>query len=332
MNTDKDNLERLEPEEAQQLFLDHKGTNCTDATVRNYRHRINHFVEWCENQGIDNLNDLSGRDIQRFRLARKETGDVKNITLRVQMSTLRVFLNWAGTIEAVPENLYTKVMVPRVPIEEQQRDETLEAETAQDILDYLMTYHYGSLEHALFSLLWESGMRLGGANSIDLEDVNFETSRIQLRHRSSQGTTLKNGQRGERLVAMTPELSSLLEDHIEDRRYDVTDEYGRVPLFTTQRGRMARTSIRRTIYRITSPCYRGETCPGCKEKPDKKCPEAVSPHSIRRGSITHFLSNDVPVEIVSDRMDVSRKILDKHYDKRSDEVKLEQRRGYLNNI
>jgi len=35
---------------------------------------------------------------------------------------------------------------------------------------------------------------------------------------------------------------------------------------------------------------------------------------------------------VSDRMDVSRDVLDKHYDRRSEEVKLEQRRGYLDHI
>jgi hypothetical protein len=58
----------------------------------------------------------------------------------------------------------------------------------------------------------------------------------------------------------------------------------------------------------------------------------VSPHAIRRGSITHFLSQDVPVDIVGQRMDVSRDVVDKHYDKRSAEVKLEQRRKYLDNI
>jgi len=29
----------------------------------------------------------------------------------MHMSTLRVFLRWAGMIEAVPENLYTKVIL-----------------------------------------------------------------------------------------------------------------------------------------------------------------------------------------------------------------------------
>ena len=178
MTTDKDDLEPLTPEQGQRLFLDHKATNCTDSTVRNHKYRTNHFIEWCEEKGIENLNELSGRDIQQHRLWRKETSDINNLTLRMHMSTLRVFLKWAGTIEAVPENLYTKVMVPRVSREERQRDEVLDAETAQDTLDYLTKYKYASVKHTLLNLLWETGMRIGGANSIDLEDVSFERGRI----------------------------------------------------------------------------------------------------------------------------------------------------------
>jgi len=332
MSTDRDDLEPLEPSTAQELFLDHKETGCSESTVRNYLYRTNHFIEWCQEEGIDNLNELTGRDIQQYRLWRKDDGGLNKLTLRMQMSTLRVFLKWAGTIEAVPENLYDKVMVPRVRPEERQRDETIDAETAQEILDYLTKYEYGSVEHAVFSLLWETGMRSGAANALDVDDINFEEGRIHLVHRPDRGTTLKNGKAGERLVAMTPALGDLLEDYIADRREEVTDEYGRDPLFTTSYGRMHRNTIRKTTYRVTSPCYRGDPCPDCEEEPNAKCPEAVSPHSIRRGSITHFLSEDVPVEIVSDRMNVSRKVLDQHYDKRSEEVKLEQRRGYLDHI
>lgn len=57
----------------------------------------------------------------------------------------------------------------------------------------------------------------------------------------------------------------------------------------------------------------------------------MSPHAVRHGGVTLSLA-DVPVEIVGDRMDVSRDVLDKHYDKRSEDVKLEQRRGYLENL
>ncbi|WP_233739968.1 tyrosine-type recombinase/integrase [Halovenus carboxidivorans] len=332
MTIDRDDLEPLEPSTAQQLFLDHKEAGCSESTVRNYKYRTNHFIRWCQQEGIDNLNELSGRDIQQYRLWRKDDGTLNKLTLRMQMSSLRVFLKWAGTIEAVPESLYDKVMIPRVSPEERQRDETLDADTAQEILDYLTKYEYGSIEHVVLALLWETGMRSGAAHSLDVEDVNFDQGRIRLVHRPDEGTTLKNGKAGDRLVAMTPALSDLLEDYIEDQRRAVEDGHSRKPLLTTARGRMHRNTIRRVIYRVTSPCYRGDPCPDCEEKPNAKCPEAVSPHAVRRGSITHFLSEDVPVEVVSDRMNVSRKVLDQHYDKRSEEVKLEQRRGYLDHI
>jgi site-specific recombinase XerD len=331
MTTDRDELEPIEPREAQDMFLDHKATSCAEATVVGHEYRTNHFVRWCDEQGIDNLNDVTGRDLQRYRLWRQEDGDLNSLSLRMQMSSLRVFLKWAQSIEAVPEDLYNKVLVERVGPDQRQRDEMLDADDADELLDYLSTYEYASIEHALLALLWETGIRLGAAHSIDITDINVEEGYVTLEHRPDQGTTLKNGTRGERLVALTAELLELLEEFIEVTRKDVTDAYQREPLFTTSHGRMSTTSLRRTIYRVTAPCYRGEACDGCADGATK-CDDAVSPHAVRRGSITHFLSNDVPVQVVSDRMNVSRTVLDDHYDKRSDEVKLEQRRGYLDNI
>ena len=331
MTTDKDDLEPIEPGTAQELFLDHKATDCTDSTVQNHRYRLNPFVRWCGEEDIDNLNELTGRDLQRYRLWRKEDGDLNKLSLRMQMSTLRVFLKWAGSIEAVPQNLYDKVMVPRVRPEERQRDETLDADDAQEILEYLSKYEYASKEHAVMALLWQTGIRVGSAHSLDVDDVSLDENYVQLIHRPDEGTTLKNGKSGQRPVALTPDVSEVLADYIRTHRKDLSDDYGREPLFTTAHGRMHGNTIRRLTYRVTAPCYRGVDCPDC-EGDESKCPEAVSPHAIRRGSITHFLTSDVPVDVVSDRMNVSRKVLDQHYDKRSEEVKMEQRRGYLDDI
>ncbi|QKG93481.1 tyrosine-type recombinase/integrase [Halorubrum salinarum] len=331
MNTDEDDLEPIEPGTAQELFLDHKATDCTDSTVQNHRYRLNPFVRWCGEEEIDNLNELTGRDLQRYRLWRKEDGDLNKLSLRMQMSTLRVFLKWAGSIEAVPQNLYDKVMVPRVRPEERQRDETLDADDAREILEYLSKYEYASKEHAVMALLWQTGIRVGSAHSLDVDDVFLDENYVRLIHRPDEGTTLKNGKSGQRPVALTPDVAEVLAEYIRTHRRDVTDEHGREPLFTTAHGRMHGNTIRRLTYRVTAPCYRGVDCPGC-ESDESKCPEAVSPHAIRRGSITHFLTSDVPVDVVSDRMNVSRKVLDEHYDKRSEEVKMEQRRGYLDDI
>lgn len=327
-----DNLEPIDPSTAQQLYLDFKSSQASETTVQSHRYRTNHFVRWCDEQGIDNLNDLTGRHIHQYRLWRKEDGELNAVSMQTQMSTLRVFLEWAATVEAVDPNLYTKVMISKVPEEDQQRDEMLSAERAEEVLTHLSEYYYASLKHVLIALLWETGIRIGAARALDVQDVVFDKQHLQLVHRPDVGTRLKNGSSGERLVAISDELTLLLEDYAEDMRREVTDDYDRDPLLTSQKGRLSRASMRRYVYNLTAPCFLGEDCPGCAEDTERKCEQAVSPHAIRRGSITHFLTNDVPVKVVSDRMDVSPDVLDKHYDRRPPEVKLEQRRGYLDHI
>lgn len=325
-------LEPIDPSTAQQLYLDHKASHCAKRTVDGHRYRTNHFVRWCDQNGIDNMNDLSGRDIHQFRLWRKEDGELNKVSVQTQMSTFRVFLKWAGTIEAVDPDLYNKVMVPQVSGDEEQRDERLEADRSEEILAYLAKYQYASWEHLFLALAWQTGMRLGSLKSLDLRDVYLDDRYLDLTHRPESDTPLKNGSGGERPVAITSELVQLLRDYIEDTRPDKTDKHGRKPLLTSQYGRLARSSMRRIAYKLTAPCFLDKECPDCTEDLESKCPEAVTPHAIRRGSITHHLTSDVPVEIVGDRMDVSRDVLDKHYDRRSEEVKLEQRRSYLTNI
>ena len=63
-----------------------------------------------------------------------------------------------------------------------------------------------------------------------------------------------------------------------------------------------------------------------------KCPSSVSPHAIRRGSITHSLNSDMPDKVVSDRANVSPKVIEQHYDRRTEQERMEQRRDYLDNL
>lgn len=283
-------LDQIDPYTTQELYLDHKESQCSDATAQGHRYRTNHFVRWTDEKGIENMNDLSGRDIHEYRLWRKEDGDLNKVSLQTQMSTIRVFLKWCGSIEAVDPNLYSKVMVPQVSGEEEQRDEMLEADRTEEILTYLAKYHYASREHVLLALLWQTAMRIGEAKSLDERDVNRDERFLDLNHRPETGTPLKNGSGGERLVAISADLAGLLDDYIDDTRENITDEHGRDPLLTSRRGQLSRATMRRIVYNLTAPCYLGEECPNCTDDPDAKCPEAVTPHSVRRGSITQFLT------------------------------------------
>lgn len=97
-----------------------------------------------------------------------------------------------------------------------------------------------------------------------------------------------------------------------------------MPLISTSHGRVNETTIRSHVYKVTRPCHYTNQCPHdraqseCEAVDSRKasrCPSSVSPHAIRKGSITYHRNKGWPVEAVSDRADVSQEVLDKHYDK-----------------
>jgi integrase len=334
-------LEPLAPTEAKEMFLAERRGQVAERTVQADDYRLRHFIRWSEENGIDNMNDLTGRTLHKFRLWRKEDGDLNKVSLRTQLKSLRVFIRWCESIDAVPEGLHEKVLLPTPSKEEERREEILREGRAEEILDYLRQFEYASRAHMLVELLWHTGLRIGAVYALDLGDYDDEEARLHLKHRPETGTALKNGKEGERMVALAPHVCEVLDDWIDHQRPDTTDEYGREPLITSEQGRLAITTMRETVYTVTRPCYYGEHCPHDRRESDceateygyrSKCPSSVSPHSIRRGSITHFLTEDVPEKVVSDRMNVSPDILDKHYDKRDEEVKVEQRRDYINGL
>lgn len=184
-------------------------------------------------------------------------------------------------------------------------------------------------------------MRIGALHGLDLEDYDSDDQSLEVRHRPDTETRLKNKLDGERYVALREEVCDVLDAYIQYNRHSKKDDHSRNPLLTSQYGRPSKGSFRDHIYRITRPCIYTGTCPHGREQEtceamesDKasKCPSSISPHALRRGAITHFLSNDVPETIVSDRMNVSLDVLEAHYDRRSEKDKAEQRRGYLDNL
>jgi len=331
-------LEPLAPVEAKEMFLAQRSNEVAEATLQGYHYRLKPFVQWCDEQGVTNLNDLTARSLHEYRLWRKEDGDLKTITLKGQLSTLRVFVKFCETIDGVEQGLHDKILIPSVDDEEAVSNSMLDAERAKPILDYLGKYEYASKRHALFSVLWHVGCRMGAAHSLDVSDFDSDQQSLTIQHRPGNGTQLKNKQSGERICALSEDVCETLQDYIEVSRDNVTDEYGREPLFTTQYGRMHRSKIREMVYAVTRPCAYGQDCPHSRDPNSceaatytqaSKCPSSVSPHDIRRGAITHMLRNEVPKQAVSDRVNSSPETLEKHYNEMTEEEKMEQRREYF---
>ncbi|WP_224333502.1 tyrosine-type recombinase/integrase [Haloprofundus halobius] len=334
-------LEPIEPHRAAELYLGQRETEVARSTLQAHRSRLRYFCRWCDQEGIDNMNDLTGRKLHEFRLWRRDDGDLNPVSEKTQMQTIRVFIRWCESIEAVENDLSTKVQSPSLATADDARDVMLTAERATKVLAYLEKYQYASIEHVTLALLWHTMMRRGSVRALDLDDYHSDEQYVEVVHRPETETPLKNKERGERLVALSEQLCDLLDDWIERQRPNVEDEYEREPLLATANGRIGASTIAKYVYRTTRPCvYTGkcphdrdvETCDGASDELPSKCPTSVSPHAIRRGSITHSLEEGTPDKVISDRANVSQEILDKHYDRRDERTKMEQRRAYITDM
>lgn len=338
MSAKQNELEEIDPEQALKMYLDERESEIRQSTIRVHRKRLRHFLNWCDENDVTNLNTLSGRDLYEYRLWREDIGDINTVTLKSNLSTLRVFVKFLERIDGVAEGLHRRISLPDMGNNEDVRNETLSAEEAEQLLSYLNKFEYASKRHIMVGILWNTAMRISSLHSLDVEDVLFEENALRLEHRPDQGTTLKNGESADRLVAVSNSLMEVIRDYIDTNRADVTDDHNRSPLIVSKQGRMLKNNIRRTIYYLTRPCFYTQECPHGREietceatswDQSRECPSSTHPHAIRRGSITEHLLDEVPKTVVSGRADVGVETLDKHYNQMTEKERMEQRRDVL---
>ncbi|WP_254767776.1 tyrosine-type recombinase/integrase [Salinilacihabitans rarus] len=334
-------LDPIDPNSAVDMYLADREPTVAQSTLYAHRSRLGHFLRWCEAEAIETIADLTGRELHAYRLWRREDGDLNRVSEKTQMDTLRVFIRWCEQLGFASPDLHLAVQSPTLDPGDNTREVLLDAERATAILDYLATYHYASLDHVVLVLFWRCGLRLGALHALDVDDYDPIEQSLAVVHRPETATPLKNKHEGERYVALSDATRRVLDDWVGDRRPDVTDEHGREPLCATTRGRAYKSYLRKFVYRWTRPCVvtgecpHGRTIDDCDAVSDEaafRCPSSVSPHAIRRGAITHWLKADWPTRAVGDRANVSPDVLEAHYDQRSAQEKMEQRRRYLDNI
>ena len=261
-------LEPIEPRQAVDLYLADRETEVTQARLYAHSSRLGHLVRWCEEQEITNLNELTGRKLQEYRLWRRRDGDLSKASEKTQMDTVRVFVKWLEAIDAVEPDLHTKVRSHTLTGDDNVRSVMLDHERATEILSYLNKFEYASRRHVALALAFHTMMRVGALRALDVEDYSREEETIQVVHRPNTGTPIKNKEKGERYVALAGEICTLLEDWIDNRRPHFTEESGRQPLITTSRGRVHKGTLRGDIYRVTRPCYISDECPHDRDLDD----------------------------------------------------------------
>lgn len=336
-----EDLEPITPSAALEIYLDERRGELAEATIRDHEYRLRTFVDWLDDQGISNMNDVDVRTVHKWRVwKREDNGDREpcNImTMQGQVSTLKQFLLRVADLRGVPETLPDRIRVPSPSKDEQSDDTKISSERIQAVLDYLRQYQYASRKHVSILLAWRVPARRGGIRALDMEDWDPEDGALSFRYRPPE-TPLKNGSSGERDVILKDWVAEVVQDYIDGPRIEILDDEGRSPLVTTTHGRPVASTIQNWIYDVTRPCEIGEGCPHDREIEEceaagggepSKCPSSRSPHQIRTGSVTAHRTAGTPRPVISDRGDASEDVLEQHYDKAGNRERARRRQEHI---
>ncbi|SNZ06086.1 Site-specific recombinase XerD [Natronoarchaeum philippinense] len=325
----------LTPAEAREYYLDDLRADSSDHTIRSYGYRLTQFVEWCEEHDVEQVSEISGWTIDQFKRDRQSMGD-EPVTVKGKMVAVKQLLDYCARIDAVDEDLPEKVDIPSLSRAEETSDTKLAAEDAQALLEYYRNDPgvYATNHHALLEVLWNTGARLSGIRTLDLEDYYPDRQFLDFKHRPETGTGLKNDEDGERPVSIPETVCDVLDAYIERDRWEKRDDHGRQPLFSCRQGRPSASTIRSWCYLATQPCLHqecphGETRPTCEYPHRNKasqCPSSRSPHQVRTGSITWHRDRGIPMEVTAERVNASPDVIERHYDKASAVERMEKRR------
>jgi site-specific recombinase XerD len=324
----------MSPRKAVERWLNERQVEMAESSISSYYYRLKLWVAWCEEEGIDHVDELDGWLLDQYQNYRRGQ-DITVSALNNEMDTLKQLMDYLERVEAVQEGLAEKVPIPEVPDEKKADEEMLDPVDAKELIQhYRNAPTRATREHAFLEVAWHTGARMGGIRALDIRDVQFDENYVSFKHRPNTDTPLKNKTKGERPVAVPGEVMDVLEAYLEHHRVDRHDDHGRQPLLTTTRGRPGTNSLRVWSYQITQPCVY-EACPHGRDRDTceyreyhnaSKCPSSRSPHKLRTGSITWQRDLGFPPAVVAERVNSSIEVIEQYYDQQSALERLERRR------
>lgn len=152
MNAQHD-LEPLDPTTAKEMYQREREGEVSERRLQAHHYRLVHFIRWCEMEGLDNMNDPTGRKLHEYRLWKKDDGDLSALSLRTQLETFKMFIRFCEIVDTVQDGLHKKILLPTLSDDAEQREETLRSDQAEKILNYLRQFEYASRTHVVLELL-----------------------------------------------------------------------------------------------------------------------------------------------------------------------------------
>lgn len=268
-------------------FLQHRRTVLGDSphTVRAYASDLSQFGGYLESHGVSELRDADVTGLRGYLAELTRYGYSRSSVAR-KLSAVRAFFRWARDERYVTLDPSRSV---RPPKQHQRLPMALGAEEVALLLSLPDASPAGLRDRAVLELLYASGLRVGEAARLTVEDVDLEQEEVRVR----QG---KGGR--DRIALIGDPCARALRAYLEVGRPALSSA-GRRPstppagsrqagdaLFLNKYGgRLSDRGIRRLLDR-----YSAQACARFK----------ITPHVLRHTFATHLLDHGADLRSVQE--------------------------------
>ena len=144
--------------------------NYSDKTIESYQRDIDHFIDYCKKECINDFNDVSYNYLRGY-LASLHDKNLTNNTINHRLSALRTFYNYLVKQDILDDNPF--LLVDSLKIAKKNPD-FLFPEEMEALLDSIdESDDLGKRNKAMLELMYASGLRCSEVVNLSLKDVDL---------------------------------------------------------------------------------------------------------------------------------------------------------------
>ncbi len=261
------------------LFLEYLEVerNCSQLTVRNYRHYLQELIGFLDEKGkrVALIDDINVEKIRQFRLELVRKG-LKPVTCGYYIIAIRSFLKWLAKIDVMALSA-EKLDVPK------RKDKSLKflnrEQLGRLLKQPLISTDIGLRDRVILEMLFSTGLRVSELVALDKEQIDLKTREL--------GVVGKGGRA--RVVFISRMVVPYLEKYLVKRRdrfkplfinfkkRSLTDDDKKVRLSARSIQRMVKTYVRKA-----------------------KLPVKATPHTLRHSLATDLLMSGADIRSVQE--------------------------------
>jgi integrase/recombinase XerC len=247
--------------------------NASYYTIKNYQTDIEQFLDYCAENDVTRLSELS-RELVRNYLAKLDEEDYVRASIARRVFELRAFGDYLVRAKAWDQNLFRRIYAPRVP---RRLPKYLTHEEVQKLLQAPDTSTAQGLRNrAILETLYASGVRVSELSGLNVESVNLRTGEMRVVGKGDK----------ERLVLLGRPAIAALKAYLQVGRPEQARDKHRRALFLNRLG--GRLSVRS----ISTIVRKAGIQAGLAKK--------VTPHLLRHTFATHLLEGGADLRVVQE--------------------------------